>query len=159
MTNGLVSQANIVPTTTRQRKIPDLWSCKTTLVSTRQIKRKLFFNFGFGRAPPLIVKLRHGNKRIVFILSYCPHRAGLRGHEILQLEETTVKEMAHWKATPRDNAFLKISNGAPIQDSCPTDVSTTEIKTSRWDLTMVLQFSVISLQHILRWKFRNMFTE
>ncbi len=52
-------------------------------------------------------------------------------NEILQVEETTVKEVANWKATPRDNAFLKISNGAPIQDGCPVDVSSTEINTSR----------------------------
>ncbi len=37
-------------------------------------------------------------------------------HESLQIEETTVKEMDNWKATPRDNVILKIPNGAPIQD-------------------------------------------
>ncbi len=58
-------------------------------------------------------------------------------HEIVQVEETTVKEMDNWKATPRDNARLKISNGAPMQDDCPMDVSTTEIKTSRCGLAMV----------------------
>ncbi len=31
------------------------------------------------------------------------------------MEEITVKEMANWKATPRDNVILNISNGAPIQ--------------------------------------------
>ncbi len=36
--------------------------------------------------------------------------------EISQVEETTAKEMDNWKATPQDNVFLKISNGAPIQD-------------------------------------------
>ncbi len=35
-------------------------------------------------------------------------------HEILQVEETTVKEMDNWKVTPRDNVLLKISNSAPI---------------------------------------------
>ncbi len=35
-------------------------------------------------------------------------------HGILQVEETTVKEMDTWKASPRDNVLLKISNGAPI---------------------------------------------
>ncbi len=58
-------------------------------------------------------------------------------HEILQVEETTVKDMANWKATPRDNVLFKISNGAPIQDGCPIDVSTTKIKTSRYGLKMV----------------------
>ncbi len=35
--------------------------------------------------------------------------------------------MDNWKATPLDNALLKISNGAPIQDGWPTDPITTEI--------------------------------
>ncbi len=35
-------------------------------------------------------------------------------HKTLQVEETTVKEADNWKATPRDNVFLKISNAAPI---------------------------------------------
>ncbi len=34
---------------------------------------------------------------------------------------TAVKEMDKWKATPRDNVLLMISNGAPIQDGCPTE--------------------------------------
>ncbi len=34
-----------------------------------------------------------------------------------KVEETTVKEMDNWKAIPRDNVILEISNGAPIQDS------------------------------------------
>ncbi len=34
-----------------------------------------------------------------------------------------------------------------------------QFETSPCGLTMVLLFSVISLQHFLRWKFRNMFTE
>ncbi len=63
--------------------------------------------------------------------------------------------MDNWKSTPRDNALLKISFGAPIQDVWPTDARTTESKTSRCGLTMSWQFSVISLQHFLRWKFRN----
>ncbi len=37
-------------------------------------------------------------------------------HEISQVEETAAKEMENWKASPRDNMFLKISNSAPIQD-------------------------------------------
>ncbi len=58
-------------------------------------------------------------------------------HEILQGEETTVKEMDNGKATPRDNTLLKISNGAPIQGGCLTDVNTTETNNSRCGLTMV----------------------
>ncbi len=43
------------------------------------------------------------------------------------------EKMDNWKATPRDNALLKSSNGAPIQGGCPTDVNTTEIKkVSMW---------------------------
>ncbi len=80
-------------------------------------------------------------------------------HEVLQVEETTVKEMDNWKAIPRDNVILKISNGVPIQDGWPTDPITTEIITSRCGLTMMCLFSVISLQQFLRSKFRNMFTE
>ncbi len=37
-------------------------------------------------------------------------------HEIVQVEETKTEEIDKWKATPRDNVFLKASNGAPIQD-------------------------------------------
>ncbi len=50
-------------------------------------------------------------------------------HKLLQVEETAVREMEYWKATPRDNVLLPIFNGAPIQDGLPTDASTTEIKT------------------------------
>ncbi len=35
--------------------------------------------------------------------------------------------MDNWKATPRDNGLLNISNGAPIQDGWPMDSITTEI--------------------------------
>ncbi len=49
--------------------------------------------------------------------------------EILQVEETTVKEMDNWK-------LLKISSGVPIPDGCPTGVKATEIQTSRCGLTM-----------------------
>ncbi len=31
-----------------------------------------------------------------------------------QVEETTAKEMDNWKATPQDNVFLYISNGAGL---------------------------------------------
>ncbi len=41
-------------------------------------------------------------------------------HEILQVEETTVKEMDNCK-------LLKISNSVPIPDGCPTGVKATEI--------------------------------
>ncbi len=37
-------------------------------------------------------------------------------HEISQVEETMAKEMDNWKAIPRGNVILKVSNGAPIQD-------------------------------------------
>ncbi len=67
-------------------------------------------------------------------------------HEILQVEETMVEEMDNLKATPRDNVFLKISNGAPIQDGWPTEPITTEIITSRCDLTMIYLFYVPSLK-------------
>ncbi len=46
-----------------------------------------------------------------------------------------------------------------FQDGWPTDPITTEVITSPCGLTMFRLFSVISLQHFLRWKFRNMFTE
>ncbi len=68
------------------------------------------------------------------------HIPGFRGaalHEILQVEEITVKEMDNWKANPRGNALLQTSNGVQIQDGCPTDASTTEIKSSRCGLKMV----------------------
>ncbi len=44
--------------------------------------------------------------------------------------------MDNWLATARDNALLKICNGAPIQDGWPTDAGTTEIKTSQCGLKM-----------------------
>ncbi len=34
----------------------------------------------------------------------------------LTLEETAVKEMDNWKATPRDYVLMKTSKDAPIQD-------------------------------------------
>ncbi len=42
------------------------------------------------------------------------------------MEEITAKEMDNWKATPQDNVFLNISNGAPLQDDWPTALITTE---------------------------------
>ncbi len=73
-------------------------------------------------------------------------------HQVLQVEETTVKEMDNWKATPWDNVLLKIFYGAPI---------------SRWladgsdrsNFSILRLLYVISLQQFLRWKFRIMFTE
>ncbi len=62
------------------------------------------------------------------------HIVGL--HEIVQLEETTTKEIDKWKATPPDNVLLKASNGAPIQDGLPTDLIRTEMITRRCGLTM-----------------------
>ncbi len=64
-------------------------------------------------------------------------------YEILQVEETTVREMGYWKATSRDNVLLTTSNGAPISRWLTANASTTKIKTSRRGLAM-------SLQHFLR---------
>ncbi len=77
--------------------------------------------------------------------------------EILQVEDTPVNEMENSKASRRDNVLLKISNSAPIQDGWPTKASTTEIKASRCGLSMSWLLSVISLQHFLCWKFRNIY--
>ncbi len=55
--------------------------------------------------------------------------------------------MYNWKTTPRDNVFLKIPKGAPLQDGWPMDPITTETITSQCGLTMFWLFSVISLQH------------
>ncbi len=69
------------------------------------------------------------------------HKKGNAAHSrVSEVDETTVKEMHNWKATPRDNALLKISNVAPIQDGCPTDVSTTEMKISQCALTILCYF-------------------
>ncbi len=51
-------------------------------------------------------------------------------YEILQVEETTVKEMDNWMATPTDNVIMKVSNGEPIQVGWPTDPITIEFITS-----------------------------
>ncbi len=45
----------------------------------------------------------------------------------LTSERTNCEKIDNWQATPRVNALLMISNGAPIQDGCPKDVSTKEI--------------------------------
>ncbi len=37
-------------------------------------------------------------------------------HETLHVETTPVGEMDYWKANLRNNAFLEISNGPPVQD-------------------------------------------
>ncbi len=69
---------------------------------------------------PVCINLKDVEKR--FPLSNGLYIISCRGfcsfvlHEILQVEETTVKEMDNWKAIPRDNEILKINNGAPIQD-------------------------------------------
>ncbi len=51
------------------------------------------------------------------------------------------------ETTPRDNALLKISNDAPIQDGWPTDPITTQIVLSRCDLKMFWLFlaAILSL--------------
>ncbi len=74
-------------------------------------------------------------------------------------EETTAKEMDNWKTTPRDNVFLKISRGSPIQDGWPTDPITAEMIPFWCGLAMFWLFFVIFLQQFLCWRCRNMFTE
>ncbi len=80
-------------------------------------------------------------------------------HKIAHVEETKTDEIDYWKATPWDNVFLKIFNGASIQDGWPKDPITTEMITPRCGLTLIWLFTVISLQQFLWCKFRNMFTE
>ncbi len=81
-----------------------------------------------------------------------------RGSWSLVLHEISLREeMYNSKATLRDNVFLKISKGAPIQADWPPDSTTTEVITPRCGLEIFWQFCAISLQQFLRRKFRNYF--
>ncbi len=64
-------------------------------------------------------------------------------NQVLQVEETTVKEMDNRKATPRDNVLLKIFKGAPISRWLTNG-------TDRNKCPMFRLFYVISMQQFLR---------
>ncbi len=91
------------------------------------------------------------------------HKIGIAAHsgisEVLFFTKSHKWKKQRWKKLTTGGQFRETVCFWTIQEGWPTDPITTEIITSQCGLTMSWLFSVISLQQLHRWKFRNMFME